>query len=160
MAGLITIVENTYQPGDWIEFGGAYGEVKTIGTRAVRMVTGDDTEVIIPHAMLWTNRVSNASGGKHTVLTVTHFYLVADHDGAAVTQVLAEIAAASPHLQPGSAPQVTVVEKPFGTHYRIKARVAESRDQFALVTDLTLRGKERLRAMGIAFAQAPFAETG
>jgi small conductance mechanosensitive channel len=48
VAGIVTIVENTYQPGDWIEFDGAYGEVKTIGTRAVHIVTVDDTEPHIP----------------------------------------------------------------------------------------------------------------
>ena len=48
IAGVVTILENTYQPGDWIEVDGTYGEVKTIGTRAVHIVTADDTEVIIP----------------------------------------------------------------------------------------------------------------
>ena len=28
IAGLVTILENTYQPGDWIEMDGTYGEVK------------------------------------------------------------------------------------------------------------------------------------
>ena len=34
VAGLVTILENTYQPGDWIEVDGTYGEVKAIGLRA------------------------------------------------------------------------------------------------------------------------------
>jgi small-conductance mechanosensitive channel len=160
VAGIVTIVENTYQPGDWIEFDGAYGEVKTIGTRAVHIVTADDTEVIIPHAKIWSTSVSNDSSGSHTLLTVTHFYLDADHDGAAVSQALAEIAGASPHLKPRSSVKVTVAETPFGTHYKLKAYVAESRDQFAMITDLTLRAKERPRAMGVAFARAPYAQTG
>ena len=37
---------------------------------------------------------------------------------------------------------------------------ADSRQQFAMVTDLTLRAKERLRAMGVTFARAPYAEAG
>jgi len=160
VAGVVTIVENTYQPGDWIEFDGAYGEVKTIGTRAVHIVTADDTEVIIPHAKIWSTSVSNGSSGQHSLLTVTHFYLDADHDGAAVSQALAEIAGASPHLKPQSATKVTAAETPFGTHYKIKAFVADSRQQFAMVTDLTLRAKERLRAMGVTFARAPYAEAG
>ena len=32
-------------------------------------------------------------------------------------------------------------------------------EQFDFITDLTIRGKEALRAMGIRFAQAPYAET-
>ena len=47
VAGLVTVLENTYQPGDWIEVDGAYGEVKSIAGRAVHLVTADDTEVII-----------------------------------------------------------------------------------------------------------------
>jgi len=53
-----------------------------------------------------------------------------------------------------------VHEKPWGTHYRLKAYVKESREQFEFITDLTIRGKEALRAVGIRFAQATYAETG
>jgi hypothetical protein len=34
----------------------------------------------------------------------------------------------------------------------------DSRDQFALVSDLTVRGKERLRTMTVTFAQAPYVQ--
>jgi len=37
--------------------------------------------------------------------------------------------------------------------------VTESREQFSMITDLTIRGKERLRTMGVSFAQAPYAES-
>lgn len=53
--------------------------------------TAEDTEVIIPHSKLWPSNVFNASGGKQSLLCVTNFYLNADHDGAAVYQVLTEI---------------------------------------------------------------------
>ena len=52
-----------------------------------------------------------------------------------------------------------VLEKPWGTHYRLKAYVQESREQFLFLTDLTVRGKQAIRSLGIRFAQAPFAET-
>src|SRR5258708_39567416 len=38
VAGLVTVLENTYQPGDWIEVDGAYGEVKSMAGRAVHLV--------------------------------------------------------------------------------------------------------------------------
>jgi len=160
IAGLLTILENTYQPGDWIEMDGTYGEVKAIGTRAVHIVTADDTEVIIPHAKIWSTSISNDSSGKPSLLCVTHFYLDADHDGAAVSQVLAEIADTSPYRKPDTQVQVRAAETPFGTHYKLKAIVAESRQQFAMVTDLTLRAKERLRAAGVTYAQTPYAKGG
>jgi hypothetical protein len=55
---------------------------------------------------------------------------------------------------------VVAAETPWGTHYKIKANVGESREDFAMITDLTIRGKERLRTMGVAFAQAPDAQGG
>jgi len=160
VAGIVTIVEHTYQPGDWIELDGTYGEVRTIGTRAVHIVTADDTEVIVPHAKLWATSLFNASGGQPSLLCVTDFYLHADHDGAAVRQALAEIGETSPYRKPKTKVTVVAAETPWGTRYKIKAYVAESREQFAMITDLTLRGKERLRTMGVAFAQAPYAQAG
>ncbi|MBF0566344.1 MAG: mechanosensitive ion channel [Nitrospirae bacterium] len=84
VTGLMTILENTYQPGDWIEVAGTYGEVKFIGVRAVHIVTADDTEVIIPNSRLWTSGIFNASSGNHSLLCVTNFYLHPDHDASAV----------------------------------------------------------------------------
>lgn len=160
IAGIVAIVENTYQPGDWIEIDGTYGEVTAIGTRAVHIVTADDTEVIIPHARFWSSSVSNASSGNHSLLCVTNFYLHADHDGVAVRQALTEIGEASPYRKAESPVKVLAAEMPWGTRYKIKAYVADSREQFVMMTDITIRGKERLRSMNIVFAHAPYAEAG
>ena len=159
VAGLATVLENTYQPGDWIEVDGIYGEVKAINSRAVRIVTADDTEVIVPHSKLWSTRVSNATSGNRSLLCVAEFYLHPDHDAAAAQRRLTDVAAGSPYRKADTPVAVTVQEKPWGTHYRLKAYVKESREQYEFITDLTIRGKEALRAMGIRFAQAPYAET-
>ncbi len=159
IAGVVTILENIYQPGDWIEVDGSYGEVKTIGTRAVHIVTADDTEVIIPHSRLWSASVSNASSGKRSLLCVTNFYLHADHDGIAVHQSPDRNRRNQQLPEAGKPVKVVAAEMPWGTRYKIKAYVTDSREQFAMITDLTIRGKERLRTMGIAFAQAPYAES-
>ena len=159
VAGLVTIIEGPYQPGDWIEVGGTYGEVKLIGLRAVHVVTSYDNEVIIPHSRLWSTSISNATSGGHTVLCVADFYLHPDHDARKASQCLLEIGKTSTYLERETKVSVIVQEKPWGTHYKLKAYVKESRDQFQFVTDLTIRGKEALRALNIRFAQAPYAET-
>jgi small conductance mechanosensitive channel len=160
VAGLVTVLEQTYQPGDWIEVDGAYGEVKAIAGRALHLVTADDTEVIIPHARLWATSISNASSGHRSVLCIAHFYLHPDHDASAVREQLTEVAASSSYRAPDSSVTVIVLEKPWGTHYRVKAYVRESREQYLFITDLTIRGKDKLRHLNIRFAQAPYAETG
>ena len=159
VAGLAAVLENAYQPGDWIEVYGAYGEVKSIGARTTRIVTLDDTEVIIPHSRLWSVNVFNSSGGNRTLLCVADFYLNPEHDAAAVRSRLEQIAQASPYRRPDSPVVVTVSEKPWGTHYRLKAHVKESREQVLFISELTVRGKAAIRSMGIRFAQAAFAET-
>ena len=159
VGGLAAVLETAYQPGDWIEVDGIYGEVKSIDLRAVRIVTPDDTEVIVPHALFWSTRISNASSGQRSLLCVAEFYLHADHDAAAVRERLTQIAAASSFRKPETTVTVIVKERPWGTQYRLKAYVKESREQFSFITDLTIRGKDALRAMGVRFAQAPYAET-
>src|SRR5258706_8151871 len=158
VAGLVTILEGPYQPGDWIELDGTYGEVKLIGVRAVHIVTAYDNEVIIPHSRLWSKKISNSTSGGHSVLCVADYYLQPDHDARAAQQRLADVAQASSYLMPGMKVSVVVQEKPWGTHYKLKAYVKESREQFDFVTDLTIRGKEALRGMNVRFAQAPYAE--
>ena len=159
IAGLATVLENTYQPGDWIEVNGIYGEVKSVDLRAARILTPDDTEVIVPHSLLWSSSIFNASSGNRSLLCVAEFYLHPDHDAVAARQRLAAVAEASPYRKSDTPVTVIVVEKPWGTQYRLKAYVKESREQFLIITDLTIRGKEALRAMGLRFAQAPYAET-
>jgi small-conductance mechanosensitive channel len=159
VAGLLAVLENTYQPGDWIRVDGHYGEVKAIASRAVHLRTADDSEVIIPHSRLWSTSVVNSTSGNHSVLCVASFYLDPDHDASAVRERLKEAAASSDYHRPDSPVSVSVLERPWGTHYRVKAYVKESREQFLFISDMTIRGKDTLRKMNIRFAQAPYAES-
>ena len=156
VAGLVTVLENTYQPGDWIEVDGAYGEVKSIRARATRILTADDTEVVIPHSHLWSKNIFNATSGNRSLLCVTDFYLHPDHDAAAARKRLAEVVETSAFRKPDSPVTVIVLEKPWGTHYRVKGYAQESREQFLFMTDVTVRGKEAIRSLGIRFAQVPY----
>ena len=72
---------------------------------------------------------------------------------------LTEVAEAITHRSPKEPIKLAAAETPWGTRYKLKVYVAESREQFAMITDLTIRGKNRLRAMGVTFAQTPFTES-
>jgi len=160
VAGLVTVMENTFQPGDWIEVDGAYGEVKSMAGRAVHLVTTDDTDVTIPYSKLWSAKVFNSTSGNRSMLCLANFYLSPDHDAFVAKEKLTEIALSSSYRKPDSPVKVIVLEKPWGTHYRVKAYVNDSREQYTFITDLTIRSKDVLRQMGIRFAQTPYAETG
>lgn len=155
IAGVVTLYEMPYRPGDWIEVNGAYGEVKTINMRATEIITPDDTVVVIPHLKLWDQLIFNSNDGGPNLLCVADFYLHPDHDAMLVKHALYDVALTSTFLQLGQPINVIVLEKPWGTHYRLKAYPIDPRQQFDFLTDLTVRGKAALTSLGIEFAATP-----
>lgn len=158
-AGLVAAYETPYRMGDWIEIDGTYGEVTTIGMRAVEIVTPDDTRVIIPHLKLWDNLVANSNNGTSFLLCTADFHIHPHHNPRAVRQALYDVAITSPFLQLLRPVSVVTRETPWSTHYRIKAYPVDPRDQFLFVTDLTERAKSLLLEAGIRFASLPPAGT-
>ena len=154
IAGIVAVNEMPYRPGDWIEINGTYGEVKRIRMRTVEIVTPDDNVVFIPHAKLWTELIANSNNGSTYLQCVADFYLQPDHDSAEVRDRLHDVALASPYLQLEKPVAVIVQEKPWGSHYRLKAYPLDPRQQFQFVTDLTVRGKMTLLNLGVRFASA------
>ncbi len=125
-----------------------------IGLRAVHIVTSDDNEVMIPHYQFWAKKISNATNGSRSLMCVANFYLNPNHDGQAVKSMLEQIVETSSYREPDSKISVLAEEQPWGTHFKVKGYVHESREQFKFTTDLTLRGKDALRAMNVQFVQA------
>lgn len=157
IAGIVTLYEMPYRLGDWISVEGAYGEVKAIGMRAVEIVTADDTVVVIPHLKLWDKLIFNANDNSRNLQCAADFYLHPRLDAARVRRTLHDVGLTSPYLQVQKPVAVIVHEKPWGTHYRLKAYPVDPRDQFRFVTDLTVRGKAALAELGMEFAVAPAA---
>ncbi|WP_022948437.1 mechanosensitive ion channel family protein [Methylohalobius crimeensis] len=155
-AGVVTLGETPYRPGDWIEVNGVYGEVKEIGMRTIKILTPDDTAVFIPHLMAWNHLIHNANDGSRYLQCIADFYLHPDHDGTRVRNLLHDVALTSAFLSFDRPILVIAHEKPWGTHYRLKAYPIDPRLQFRFVTDLTERGKAALLENGSRFATYPF----
>lgn len=156
IAGVVSIGEQTYRNGDWIQVGNVYGEVRHVGMRTVSIVTPDDDRVLVPHNQLWNQAVSNANNGDARLQCVTDFYLAPEHDAALARSLLEDVALTSPYLFFGSPIAVIILETPWATHYRVKAYPVDSAMQFRFRSDLTVRGKAELRSAGFHFARAPF----
>lgn len=155
IAGIVAIYERPFRVGDWVRIGDAYGEVTALGFRALEMVTPDDTVVLIPHKKLWDETVYNDNNGQREHLCVADFYLHPEHDAEVVRQKLRKVALTSPYLQFNRPIVVIVAEKPWGTHYRLKACPIDGRDQFKFTSDMTVRGKAALAKLGVKSAVAP-----
>jgi small conductance mechanosensitive channel len=162
IAGVVALYERPYRNGDWVRIEDTYGEVRSLDLRTVQIVTPDDTVVAVPHSKMWTTAIYNDNSGQRELMCVADFYLHPDHDGHLVHQQLKDVALSSPYLQLRKPVVVIAMEKPWGTHYRVKAYPIDGRDQFVFITDLTLRGKTMLRRLGVkpavATAAVPSAE--
>ncbi|MEQ9411414.1 MAG: mechanosensitive ion channel [Fuerstiella sp.] len=155
IAGVVALYERPYRTGDWIRIEDTYGEVRSLNLRTVQILTPDDTIVAVPHSKMWTTAIYNANSGQRELMCVADFYLHPDHDGKQVRERLFDVALASPYLQIGRPPLIVAADLPWGTHYRLKAYPIDGRDQFAFITDLTLRGKAMLLRLGVEFAVVP-----
>lgn len=157
VAGIVAIYERPYRPGDWVDVEGAYGEVQSLGLRSIQMVTPDDTMVTIPHSKLWTSLIYNNNNGQREHLCVSNFYLHPQHDAGLVRRKLYEVALTSPYVQLNLPITVAVAEKPWGTHYRVKAYPIDGRDEFRFISDITVRGKTALANLNVRHVVAPAA---
>lgn len=155
IAGVVAIFERPYRPGDWVEIDGDYGEVQSVGMRAIRIVTADDNVITVPHMQIWDQHVSNANDGSRTLMCVAHFYLEPDHDAATLRGALRDVALTSAYLEYDKPVLVMLVETPYATHYQIKAYPFDLRDQFAFISDMTVRGKIAIGQAGARLARAP-----
>ena len=155
IAGVVVLFEQPYRAGDWITVDDAYGEVRSLGLRSLTMVTPDDTVVTVPHSKIWDTAIRNENAGQRELQSVADFYLHPAHDGEAVRQALWDVGVTSPYLHLDRPIIVVVAEKPWATHYRLKAYPIDGRDQFLFISDLTIRGKAELQNLKLNFASTP-----
>ena len=141
IAGIVAIFEKPYQPGDWVEIDGDYGEVRAVGMRSIEVRTPSDNIVYIPHDKLWQNNISNSNDGARTLMCVTSFYLQPQHDASLLRAALRDVALTSAYLDYQKPVIVTLAQTEWGTHYKVKAYPFDMRDQFSFISDVTVRGK-------------------
>lgn len=160
IAGIVAIFERPYRPGDWVKLGRDYGEVISVGLRAVRIKTPDDNVVTAPHDALWTSNISNSNDGARTLQCVADFYVAPDHDADAVRAVLHDVALTSAYLEYDKPIIVVLSETPWGTHYKVRAYPFDMRDQFLFISDMTVHGKAAIADLGARSVTVPAGVAG
>ena len=148
IAGIVAIFERPYRPGDWVRIEDDYGEVREVGLRAIRLQTAAEDTVTVPHDRIWTNNISNSNDGARTLMCIAEFFLAPGHDAERVRSALNDVALTSAYLHYGKPVLVMLSQKPWGTHYQLKAYPFDLRDQFSFISDMTARGKIAVLAAG------------
>lgn len=148
IAGIVALVERPYRPGDWVQIGGDYGEVRSVGMRALKICTLHDDIITVPHLNLWTDNISNSNDGARTLMCVVDFFVDPNHDAETVSVALRDVALTSAWLDYANPVNVVVAQTQWGTHYELRAYPFDMRDQGAFKSDMTRRGKSALRDCG------------
>jgi small-conductance mechanosensitive channel len=153
MAGVILLMDEPFQVGDRVAFGGYYGEISEIGLRSVRMVTLDDNLVTIPNNKFLNEASASANAGALDCMVVIPFYLGAAEDFVAARRVIEEATATSRYVFLDK-PMSTLVSdefmgERFVTVVRVKAYVFDARYEKAFASDVTERVKLAFRMAGI-----------
>ena len=157
IAGIVTLYEMPYRPGDWVEIDGQYGEVRAIGTRAAELLTPDDTVIVVPHSKLWESLIANGNDGTDHLMCVAEFHLQPHHNIARVMTLLRTVAFTHPLTKPWKPVLVVVSNKPWGMVYRLKAYPVEPSAQFRFISELTATGAQVMATEGVGFVSAPVA---
>lgn len=155
IAGVVAVFERPYRPGDWVRIDKDYGEVISVGLRSLQLRTPADDIVTVPHDRIWEDNIINSNDGSHTLMCVADFYVAPGNDAARLRAGLDRVAATSAFLHYDRPIIVIVTERPFATHFKLKAYPFDMRDQFLFISDLTVRGQIAIAAAGAHAVAAP-----
>lgn len=155
IAGVVAVFEQPYRPGDWVRIDDAYGMVTAVNLRTLELVTPNDTVVTIPHSKIWDTKIYNENAGRRELLCVINFHLHPLHDAVQVRQRLYDVAITSPYLHIERPITIIVSERPWDTHYEVKAYPIDAQQQFQFMTDITVRAKAALGNLGVEPATVP-----
>lgn len=156
VAGVILLIDRPFQVGDRVSFAGYYGEITSLGLRAVRLTTLDDNVVTIPNNKFLTEAVASGNAGALDMLIQMDFYVGIDQEIMQAKRIVGDAITSSRYAYLKK-PWVVLVnqvnlENVFAVRLRAKVYVLDVRYEKALETDVTERV---LEGFGRANIQPP-----
>lgn len=153
IAGFILLFDRPFLVGDRVHFGDTYGEIKSIGLRAVRLKTLDDNEVTIPNNRFMTDVVASGNAGELFMMITMDFHVAMDADLRRARELLYEVVVTSRFVylkKPVTIvlDEVNIAER-LAMRLRAKAYVLDVRFEKAFQSDVYLRASEAFRLNGI-----------
>lgn len=153
VAGIMIMIDQPFQVGDRLEFGGKYGEVLSIGLRSVRINTLDDDIVTIPNNKFLNDITQSGNFGALDMHVGMNFYISYDQDVELAREIISEAAASSRYVHLPR-PIVVLVSQQVLDNYiaiklRLKAYVLDTHYEQLFITDVNLRVISEFNKQGI-----------
>jgi MscS family membrane protein len=130
-AGFTLMLDRPFRIGERIQLAsGEVGDVETIGIRATRIKTSDDTLLVVPNSVLTKDRVVNLSRPSRALTTRLDVGVAYGSDIPQVKQILREAALASSRVDPEREPVVTLTRfGDFSVSFRLVFWVRDYEEQ-------------------------------
>ncbi len=155
---MLILIDQPFQVGDRITFGGHYGEVKEIGLRSVRIVTLDDNLVSIPTNEFLTQAVASSNAGALDMMVVMDFHISLAADFERAMRLAREATVTSKYVFLNKPVDVLIGEVVIGeelvSRLRVKAYVVDARFESKFASDVTARVKRAFRQHEVVLPSA------
>lgn len=153
VSGLILLFERPVRVGDFIEFGGSWSEVRSIGLRSTTVQTFDSADIIIPNADLISNRVTNWTLSNRRRRLDIPVGVAYGSDIPVVIETLIACAGGNTMLAETPPPQVLFLR--FGEsslHFELRVFVSDVRNSMSVLSELHQEIDRRFREVKIEIA--------
>jgi len=157
IGGLVLVSERPYQVGDKVTLDDHYGEVVDIGLRATTLRTPDDTAIVVPNDVLFTDSLANVNDGSPEMLVTVELAVAPGADRDAAMAVVADAMATSPYVHVDDDHPLTVRIEDQVSYRTVRGRayVADHRDEQAFASDVTRRSLDAFEERGIETPDVP-----
>jgi small-conductance mechanosensitive channel len=145
-AGIILIFDRPFQVGDRVMFGDHYGDITSIGLRAVRLQTLDDSTITIPNSKFITDTVTSANMGSLDMQVEIYFHMPITSDSNEVEKILYEVTSTSRFVHLKKKVVVNAIEllteNKLFIKYTVKAYIVDTHFESSFKADVTNRANK------------------
>lgn len=151
VGGIVLVLDKPYQIGDKVRVDGHYGEVTDIGLRATRLVSPDDSLIVVSNQRMITQVLANATAGSLEMQVVIDLFIDSSSDASRAMKILRDAAVTSRYVYISSKRPVTIFLKDYPFYKRVRARVYvnDLRYEFKFESDVTKRAWDAFLEAGI-----------
>lgn len=153
IAGVVVLFDRPFQVGDRVKFGDVYGDIVSIGLRATRLRTLDDSMVTVPNARFFTDLVSSGNAGALDMMIEVPFYVALDADVDRAKELAYECVVTSRFVYLKKPARIVLSEESvagrLAIKLTIKAYVLDVALEKAFQTDLVVRIARTFKKYGI-----------
>lgn len=148
-SGLMIMINQPFDEGDYVEIGGVGGTVKSVSIVATTVTTGDNQVIVIPNKNVWGNVITNVTASDTRRVDLVFGISYEDSIPEAI-EVLKRVVTSHPAVLTNPEPNIRVHQLADSSVNFICRPWSNTEDYWTVYWDLTHQVKEAFDAAGIS----------